>query len=383
MAKKRQTKLKEPKKNKNKKILNKKRKKSENQKIENKKIKINEEKNTCETIDLKINMKLKKQNYTYVKTLIEGKMFCYISFKSLNDRIYIIYKIYDNNIIYIYDFNNEQISFTINEPNFCGLRHILDKKNKRDLIMTISKQKIKIWNFNNMKCITEINKTYQICNISYLNNDEIYIIESTDELPILVYNIEGKIIKKIKNSETIYAMEAFYDINSAKSYIIFNNVGYLKSYDFDNDKEYVYYFHDSYNDNFDLLINIKKDETQLIGVGESYPIIIIWNFHSGDKLYDIFLKSSVRNINRISYPFLWDEEHLCFGFREVIGKGICGAYSLKLLNLNNLNICDNLINYEIVLENVQKIKHPIYGDCLITELYDNIGLWKKKNNSKI
>ena len=87
---------------------------------------------------------------------------------------------------------------------------------------------------------------------------------------------------------------------------------------------------------------------------------------------------------RITYPFLWDEQHLCFGFSNHFGKR-CGVYSLKLLNLNNLNICDNLINCkERVLWHVNKIKHPIYGDCLITELHlDNIGLWTKKNNNNV
>ena len=238
-----------------------------------------------------------------------------------------------------------------------------------------------------MKCITEINPKYndeyKISYISYLNNDEIYIIESTKEYsPILVYDIEGKTIKKIKNNEVIFAMEAFYDTNSSKSYIVLNNVGYLKSYDYDNNKEYVYYFYDGYDEFFSLRINIKQNETQLIGIGRFYPLIIIWNFHTGDKLYDIYLKANLKSPfdkMSITNPFVWDEQHLCFGFRNNI-KMRCGVYSLKLLNLNNLNICDNLINYkERGFSYIGKIKHPIYGDCLITELFlDNIGLWTKK-----
>ena len=339
-------------------------------------------------------MKDKNQKYTLVKTLMEFEDHIYNSllFKSLNDIYYILFTKYKSSMIYVYDLNNKQIICIINEShsdNIQSIEHILDKKNKRDLIMIISVQKIKIWNFTNMQCLTEINKNnkdeYKVCYISYLNNNDIYIIESSSDMPIFVYNIEGNKIKEIKNDETIYAMKAFYDIKTSKSYLVLNSVSYLKSYDFDNDKEYVYYFHDTYNEVFDIVINSKQDETLLIGVGLNYPFIIIWNFHSGDKLYDIYLQSNINSVNDIMYiqfPFLWDEQHLCFIFQNDIGKGFPGVNSIKVLNLNNLNNCDNLIidkNKRFFI--LGKIKHPIYGDCLITESQNEIGLWKEKENS--
>ena len=68
----------------------------------------------------------------------------------------------------------------------------------------------------------------------------------------------------------------------------------------------------------------------------------------------------------LSYSFLWDGEHLCFGISNDRGKCHASVYSLKLLNLNNLNICDNLLNYEnksFVM--AEKIQHPIQGNCLL------------------
>ena len=64
--------------------------------------------------------------------------------------------------------------------------------------MTNSIQKIKIWNIN-----SDINKynneQYKICHVSYINNNNyIHIIESSYEVPILVYNLDSEKIKEIK-----------------------------------------------------------------------------------------------------------------------------------------------------------------------------------------
>ena len=255
-----------------------------------------------------------------------------IVFKSLNSIFYFIYIKYECKTIFCYNLSNEQLFFVIKDahPDYIkNIKYIFDKQHKRDLIMTISTQKIKIWNAINFQCLTDINKKYndiyKICDISYIsNNNYIHIIESSNEVPILIYDIEGNKIKEIKNEETIYELETFFDDKSSKSYIILNNDSYLKSYDYDNDKEYIYYFHDTYNTLFYILINNKKDETQLIGVGHNYPFIIIWNFHTGEKLYDIYLKGNVKSAFDnfyISYPFLWDEQNLCFGISNDVFKG--------------------------------------------------------------
>lgn len=370
------------------KLLNKKTKKP---KQKNTNIKNNKEENTCQIMDINIDMKTANQNYKFIKTLIKNNILKSIIFKAFNDIFYIIYIKYESNSIYYYNLIKEQLICEVKQAHsdtIEDIKYILDKKNKRDLIMTISLQKIKIWNIN-LECITDINKNNnninKICLISYINNNNyIHIIESSNEVPILVYNLDGIKIKEIKNDETIYSIKSFYDEKSSKSYIILNNVSYLKSYDYDNDKEYIYYFHYTYNDIFKILINDKKEETQLIGIGQAYPFIIIWNFHSGEKLYDIYLKGNVFsafNTIIISYPFLWDETHLCFGSSNDIGKGRCGVYNLKLFDLKTLKVCDNLINLEHKrISLVKKIEHPIYGDCLITKIFsDEIGLWKNKN----
>ena len=137
-----------------------------------------------------------------------------------------------------------------------------------------------------------------------------------------------------------------------------------------------------------IIINNKNEITQLIGVGQSYSFIIIWNFHNGDKLFDIYLKSNIFSVFdtiHIFYPFLWDGKHLCFRISNDINKGKCGVYSLKLFDLKQLKFCDNLIN----LKNrrflmVAKSEHPIYGECLITKMFlHEIGLWRKINNENI
>ena len=195
------------------------------------------------------------------------------------------------NIIVFYDIINEQIKFQIKNPHSDSIediKYIFDKRNKRDLILSISLSTIKIWNFKNMQKLYEIQKEYKDNNyyniINILNNDDyIHINEAISGSNIITYNIDGQKINTIKNNQIIHNIESFIDYNVKKSYIIVNYNDCLASYEHDNNnKKYMNYYHDTYNEIFKIIINKEEKNIKLIGLGLNYPFIIIWDFHSGN-----------------------------------------------------------------------------------------------------
>ena len=92
------------------------------------------------------------------------------------------------------------------EELITNIRHIKDNSNKRDLVLSISyDSNIKIWDYNNLECLTEIKNIYEsgyLFSACFLyNNNKFYIItsnysENNDSLKI--YDLKGNYINQIK-----------------------------------------------------------------------------------------------------------------------------------------------------------------------------------------
>ena len=99
--------------------------------------------------------------------------------------------------------------------------------------------------------------------------------------------------------------------------------------------------------------------------------IRIWNFHRGELLKKI----NVYNI-RLFGICLWNNDYLFVG---------CEDKSIKLIEIKTGDVVNNLYakNNEVVL-NIKKIKHPKFGECLISQGFKNnqIKLWVKKIKTK-
>ena len=387
-------------------LLNKKTKRPKKESTSNKKEKVKEQiVQTTVTKDLSISMKSANKKYELVKCLIDDLDFLtFILFQSVNKKSYIIYikvnKGYDSShnyqekkMIACYDIINEQMIFGIKNPHsddIEDIKHILDKKNKRDLIISISPTTIKIWNFKNMQVLYVINKQYQdkifsnIINI--INNDDyIHINEAISSSNIITYNIDGQKIGTIKNYKKILNIESFTDSKTKKSYMIVNYNDCLVSFDHDKNKQYVKYCHDTYNERFKIIIKEDGDNIKLIGLGCNYPFIIIWDFHSGKKLCDIYLKEKIKSvfILGINNSFLWDNKYLCLCFTRSHKFKLLEC-SLKLFDLKKYVICEDVmfINERNIWK-IERFEHPLYGDCLITQYSAvKIEIWKLKGGKE-
>ena len=92
----------------------------------------------------------------------------------------------------------------------------------------------------------------------------------------------GDEIKEINDSnDHCFLIDTLYDNNCSKNFIIPGNLGYLKSYDFDNNKLYHKYYN---NENikkmalFSAVINKNENLIKLIDSCRD-GFIRIWNFH--------------------------------------------------------------------------------------------------------
>ena len=127
----------------------------------------------------------------------------------------------------------------------------------------------------------------------------------------------------------------------------------MKSYDFKSNKVYHKYYYDlGWNTG---LINIFKEEDDIVRLLESdgKSIIRVWNFHSEEFLKEINIKE-LKNI----YGFcFFDNKYLFIG---------CKDNNIKLIDLRNGKVINNLNSHKDLVICIKKIMHPYYGECLIT-----------------
>ena len=301
-------------------------------------------------------------------------------FKSINDIYYIIYTNKNRSIISLNLVNNDKINEIKNahEETIRNFRYYLDKINKRDLIISISckDNNIKLWNINNMECllnIKNINKEGALFSACFLyDNNGYYILSSNcnfngESERIKIFDLKGNIIKEINDSnDKIFFIDSYYDSKLSKLYIITGNQGYVKSFDYNENKIYF-----QYSDNNDkrahdsIIINENKDKINIIESSLNGNIRI-WDFHSKELLRRI--KITKRELYGIC---LWNNDYLFVG---------CDDNSIKLIDLKQRKIIKEFYSHNNEVITIKKLIHPKYGECLISQGFDDqIKLWVNKN----
>jgi WD40 repeat protein len=304
-------------------------------------------------------------------------------FKSINEIFYLVFANLEKSII-SYDIKNSQKICEIKNAHnnyIINFRHFYDKKNKRDLLMSVSSfdNNIKIWNINTWDCILElknVNRTGTLYSASFLyDNTEAFIISSNWNIlkrkePIKIFNLKGEKISEIKEMHSINFIDCYYEINNI--YIIIGTHNNVISYDYTNNKTYKTYgkIKGCY---YSIIVhyNIENKITQLIASNFG-GIIEIYNFHTGDILCEI----KIDNLSGFLGVCLWDENNLFVG---------CCDNSIKLINLKEKKLKKCLVGHNYFVATVKKIYIPKIGHCLISQgtTSDTIKLWTIKNNDNL
>ena len=297
-------------------------------------------------------------------------------FYSINKILYLIYATEDSSLI-SYNIINKEIISKIkgaHYSNITNIIHYLDKINKRDLIMSVSKNNnnIKLWTIKNFLCILNIENIYNssflysACFLNDNNHNYILTINGSNSDCIKVFNLFGTLVKNLNNSnEGGTFINSYYDNKSSKNYIITGNYGYAKSYEFANNSIYHKYTLGGSNCIDSLIIFEKNGTTILLGSSEDIDSkILIWNFHSGEILNKIELNCCHKHYGIC----LWNTDYLFVGSQDK---------TIKLIELNRKIIVKELKGHNSNVSCVKKFFHPKYGECLISQGFhdDTIKLW--------
>ena len=298
-------------------------------------------------------------------------------FQSVNGNFYLIYTNTKNSIILFNLLVNKKINEIKNSHNeyISNFRHLLDKKNKRDLVISISAKDncIKLWNINTLECLLHIhhlNKKgylFSACFLSDNNNN--YIITTNFSFypePIKLFDLDGNKIKEINESgKSTYFIDIYYDNKKSKIYVIVGTEDSIKSFDYYENKIYKKYMNEINSFSNNIIINDNGQGFVKLIESDRENKIKIWNFHSGELLK--IIGDINNNINNLC---LWNNEYIiasCY-------KGI-----IKLIEINNGKIIKDFIFHKQFIITIIKIIHPLYGECLISHGNDNlIKLWINK-----
>ena len=298
-------------------------------------------------------------------------------FNSINNLLYIVYSTEDKSII-SYNLIAQKINIEIKNAHkyfITNFRYYLDKKNKKDLILSLSDydNNIKVWDCNIWECILNlenINLQGFLNSACFLNDNNIlYIISSNwnyyDVEKIKVFNIKGEKIKEIDDSEnkTVY-ITSFYDNIKLKNYIVTGNDGYIISYDYTKNVIYhKYQKKKTLNCYYCIIMKYFKNILYLIGSCFD-GFIRTWDFHSGENL--ISIDSGNKGLIGICF---WDDNYL-----------FCGdsAKLLKIIDFQKRIVIKEFYGLKDFLCTLKKIEHPILGKCLISQgsSYEQIKLWR-------
>ena len=264
-----------------------------------------------------------------------------------------------------------------------NFRHFLDKRNKRDLILSVSAtdNNVRMWDINNLEYIITINNinrhgfTKSACILNY--NNDLYIVTSNyshSEIqePIRLYNMEGYKIKEInyKNNQTFF-IDIYHDKQNDIKYIITGNIGFVRTYNYTNDCKYHRYNDDDDEEyeHYKVIIYNNKDLTKIIASGKERQVLI-WDFHSTELLNKI-------KVSNVPYDNLYG---ICLWNKEILFVG-CGN-SLQVIDIENEEVVNTLIGHTNNIITIKTVIHPIYGECILSqELYTGqIKLWVNQTN---
>ena len=288
-------------------------------------------------------------------------------FKSKDNILSLICTNQANSIIY-YDIIDNRIISEIKKAHNSYINnfiHFFDKKNKRDLIISISANNntLMLWNINNLNCLLSIKSIYQrgslfsTCFLFEIN--EIFILTSNcafneEAESVKVFDLKGNLIKTINESNvpTLF-IDSYYDKKWDKNYIIICYKGGVKSIEYFRNK--IYHQYKDKEDNMSHLCAIIQENGNNTNLIESCydGNIRIWNFNNGDLLKKI--RICFKQLYGIC---LWNKDYLLVG---------CIDKSIVLVDLNKEKIIKNIFGHEMRVVSVKKFNLPIYGECFISQ----------------
>jgi len=299
-----------------------------------------------------------------------GEKNAFTCFNTINGDTLLVYAI-EFEGIFCNDLKKNKYIKNIHTGYIKSIKHYLDTNNNKDILITTSPDMIKLYDINNDFNI--------ISNIQYIRGDDSYkptsscilcneldktnyIISARYGHYIKVYDFNGKFLRNFEDKEYNNAIEPYYDKKTNQYYILDANDDNVKSYIFETGKIYKTYQKGGRDAHNYILIKELKNKTIIIESGND-EYIKFWDFHSANLILGIRLKK-----NFISGLCLWNDNYL-----------FCGDYDNKinLIDLKDGKCIKRFKAHNRYVCRIEKINHPIYGECLLSnDVYGNLKLWK-------
>ena len=307
------------------------------------------------------------------KTNSIDRVFC--AFKSFLGEALIVWGSSSNNIEY-YDCEKEKIVKTFHQAHsqtVFSCRHYPYVKKRIDYIITSSYDRtVKLWDYNQNSydlCISNAHGGYYIYSVSILFNiqeDKNYVITSSSNEKMKVWDFKGKYIRNFgQDSESIYFIDVYYSKWKKQYYIINANSVDVKSYEFDTGNLYHKYKGIPQTWHMSAVINETK-QGQLLIESDGTGRIRIWDFNTANLLKNIASTYSL-NLRGIC---LWNDRYLFAAGND---------YQVKLFDLEEGKFIKSFKGHSSTVCTIEKIKHPKYGGCLISQGLDGkLKLWAPK-----
>ena len=320
---------------------------------------------------------------------------CFCEFKSINNIICFVYILNREYALVAYDIIKKKIinknvvnknggSFKITD-----VRHHLDKKLKRDLILhnNMHNNEIYIWDFKNWQKLTQtygVNKTGALYSSCFYEINNIYILTTNISWQgkngnIKVFDLQGYKIKEIPNSnERAIFIDTYYDSKFGKNFIVTcNDKGRINIYDFQNNALFKKY--DDNDNNYQFLINdFVVDERESIKklIGSCYKAHIkIWDFYKGNLIKRIMFNYD--GIYDLYGLCIFNNNYLLAGTNEINDNNRYIG-SILLIDLNKEKIIKKIKAHTSKVKFIKFINTE-NGKILVSGgLYSDIIFWENK-----
>ena len=324
-------------------------------------------------INLKVYKTLTQSSYT--RYSLDN---CFAAFTSLNDELLLVYSTKFKSLECFDLIKQKYIKTILNAHNgiITTIRHYCPQKINKDLILTGSNGDYcaKIWDIETWECIFNLNKIYSkgnmysICILFDQYQKESLLFTSSDSDYVKIWGINGNLIKNInKTNNEVYLVDTYYDNKEYKYYLITGEMKCVRSYDLNTHQLFrTYSDNNSFSEHVSAFIYTPTKVAGLTKLVESefFGSVRIWNFHNGNMIKKMDI---CRRIPLISMC-LWNEYYLLVS---------CADNTIKLIDFKNNAFIKSFSGHNNEVCTIQKIIHPTYGECLISQGLANeqIKMW--------
>ena len=308
------------------------------------------------------------------KTNSIDSVFC--AFRSFNGESLVVWGSTTHNIE-IYDCEQRKIIKTYNRAHnqtIFSCRHYPNYKQKKDYIISSSNDRtVKVWDCIQSSCILSIPMVhhgyyiYSVCLLCHELKETNYIITSCPNEKMKIWDFNGNYLRNAgQNNESTYFIDVFYNKEIKKYFIINANSNDVKSYYFETGALFKNYKGLPQTWHMSAVVNETKECLALIE-SDGNGTIRIWNFDTAELLKSINSAYSI-NLRGIC---LWNDKYLFAAGNDS---------QVKLFDLEEGKFVKSFKGHTSTVCTIEKIMHPKYGGCLISQALDGrLKLWIPEN----